>query len=180
MAQFSGRKLSLAARLLALALASKARKASDGHLYVWRGREALSKLTGLSTRSVTAARQELVESGLFLATYPASIETPDGVFDVTPGVPVLQLVENPDAFVLARGQARTSDRRDVDAETQFERLEIQKRYLRGQITIEQCRLHEAEVRRRHRQKQHAGSEAASPKGLTLCGPPTVGRKCRGG
>jgi hypothetical protein len=156
MAEFAGRNLSLAARLLALALACKARRALDGRYYVWRGRKALSKLTGLSVRSITAARHELIETGLFLATSRSSIETPDGVFDVAAGVPVLQLVENPAAFVAARDEARARDRQIVDAQTRPVRLEIQKRYLRGLLTREQCVQQEADARRQYRRDRRTG------------------------
>jgi len=156
MAAFAGRHLSLAARLLALALACKARRAVDGRFYVWRGRKALSKLTALSVRSITTARHELVEAGLFLVTYRSSIETPDGVFDVSTGVPVLQLVEDPAAFVRARDQARERDRQVVDAATRPARLEIQKRHLRGLLTREECVLQEAAARRKYRRDRRTG------------------------
>jgi hypothetical protein len=156
MAEFAGRNLSLAARLLALALACKARKAVDGRYYVWRGRKALSMLTGLSMRSVTAARHELVEAGLFVATRRPSIETSDGVFEVAVGVPVLQLVENPAAFVAARDEARARDRQLVDAQTRPIRLEIQKRYLRGLLTREQCEQQETDARRQYRRDRRTG------------------------
>jgi hypothetical protein len=156
MAQFAGRDLSLAARLLALALACKVRRASDGRYYIWRGREALSQLTGLSARSVTVARRELLEAGLFLVTYRASIETPDGVFDVTPGVPVLELVENPAAFLAVRAQARVRDRQIVDDATKFDRIKVQNRCITGQITLDDCRREEADVRRRYRRDRRAG------------------------
>lgn len=156
MAEFAGRDLSLAARLLALALACKARRALDGRYYVWRGRKALSRLTGLSVRSITVARRELVEAGLFLATYRSSIETPNGVFDVSTGVPVLQLIEDPAAFVTARDQARVRDRQAVDAETRPARLEIQKHHLRGLMTREECIQQEADVRRQYRRDRRTG------------------------
>jgi len=156
MAQFAGRDLTLAARLLALALACKARRASDGRYYIWRGREALSQLTGLSVRSVTVARRELLEAGLFLATCRESIETPEGVFDVTPGVPVLELVENPAAFLAVRAQARVRDRQIVDDATKFDRIKIQNRCITGQITLDDCRRQEADVRRHYRRDRRAG------------------------
>jgi hypothetical protein len=156
MAKFARCKLSLAARLLALTLACRARRACDGQYYVWRGRKALSKLTGLSTRCVTTARRELVEAGLFLVTYPSTIETPEGVFEIKRGVPVLQLIENPAAFVEAREAARTVDQRTVDRETQWDRLEIQRRYLRGQLSLDDCRQQEANLRRRYRRERRVG------------------------
>lgn len=180
MAAFTDRHLSLAARLLALALACKARKALDGRYYVWRGRRALSQLTGLSLRSVTAARRELLEAGLFLATYPATIETVDGVFDVTPGVPVLELVEHLEAFLPARERARANDRRVVDAATQVDRLAVQRQYIQGQLTIGQCRRQEDAIRREYRRDRAGpGGEGASPKGLTTAERDKLGRRSGG-
>ena len=152
---FDGRKLSLSARLLALVLAVKLRRMEDDQYRVWRGRKSLATLSGLSIRTVTTARQELVDAGLFVARHGIrELQGPKGrVFHVAKGVIVLELVRNVDAFLCARQRARESAKAEIEANTRFARLQIQKRCLQGEITeaervAEEARVHVTERRRR--------------------------------
>lgn len=127
------RKLSLSARLLALVLALKLRRMADGQWRVWRGRTSLAAMAGLSTTTVTTARRELVEAGLFVARRGVrELQGTTGrTFHVAKGVIVLELVRNVDAFVNARQRSREQAEAEIEAETQFPRLQIQQRCLRG-------------------------------------------------
>jgi hypothetical protein len=150
-----GRKLSLAARLLALVLAHKLRRMADGQWRVWRGRPSLAALSGLSTKTVTTARRELIEEGLFVARRGVrELQGATGrTFHVVKGVIVLELVRNVDAFLAARQHSRESAEAEIEAETQFSRLQIQQRWLRGEITEAERLEEEARVRATERQKR---------------------------
>jgi hypothetical protein len=114
-----GRELSLSARWLALVLAVKLRRMADGQWRVWRGRKSLAALAGLSIKTVTRARQELIEAGLFVAR--RGVSELHGVtgktFHVAKGVIVLELVRNVDAFLAARQRSRESAEAEIEAET---------------------------------------------------------------
>jgi hypothetical protein len=97
MKQFELVKLPIGARLLALALASRARRADDGEYYIWRGRVGLSKITGLSVRAITTARRQLIKAGLFEVVNVTAISTKHGIYHPKEGVTVLRLVRDPAA-----------------------------------------------------------------------------------
>jgi hypothetical protein len=159
------RTVSLAARLLALVLAHKARRTSSGRHVIWRGRNSLARLTGLSTKSVTKARQELLRLGLFCHVVGVQqVQAANGkTYSVARGVKVLELVRDIPAFVRAREASRERATRQVEVLTHYDRLQIQKRSLRGEISDPEridrenaIRL-EAESQRRVRCRQERSS-----------------------
>ena len=151
--------VSLAARHLALVLAVKLRLTADGHYRIWRGRSSLGRLTGLCTKSVTKARRELLEAGLFRAIKGMTeISTPSGMrHAVARGVLVLELVRDVSAFVEARDCARAENDRQIDRETALARLAEQKRCLLGEIS-------QAELERRERQIRLAAAQPYTRQG----------------
>lgn len=145
----AGGQLSLAARLLALVLAHKVRLTVEGAYVVWRGRASLAALTGLSTRSISKARRELLEGGHFRHLVGVhKIFAANGiVYPVARGVMVLELIRDRAAFLKARTLERARSAHDIEQLTHAERLEVQKQYLRDQITDSDRRMRESEIRR---------------------------------
>lgn len=154
-AAFEGRSLSVATRLLALVLAAKLRQCAGGQWLVWRGRESLAKLAHLSPRTITAARRELIEAGLFRAVRGVrTIETDSGrSFAVAKGVIVLELVMDVTAFVERRDEARKVVADEIESQTHFARIQVQKRFMNGEVDDAERRRLEDEIRRTARRNR---------------------------
>lgn len=116
---------------------------------IWRGRKSLARMANLSTKTVSKARRELLEKGLFMARPRLrAITAKDGrVFNVARGVMVLELVLDVAAFLEGRTKAREAHAKTIDHETQIERLGVQRLFLDGRIDRDEMRAREGDVRR---------------------------------
>ena len=111
------------------------RRTSDGRFLIWRGRVSLARLTGLTTRTVTSARAELLRIGLFKAVPGCTcIEAEDGtVYRVARGVRVLELVWNIPAFTSARERKRHQLSAAVENEIHAGRIDVQRAAFMGEF-----------------------------------------------
>lgn len=142
LAQATKLGLSPNARFLAIVLALLSRRMKDGSFKVWRGRESIAEIVGLSTKTVSKVRRELLDAGLFVCRWGAELITPGGQrYRAAKGVFVLELVRDPAKFASARDDARERIRRDKKAareqrlrERRPEHLKLQQDFIRDNIS----------------------------------------------
>jgi hypothetical protein len=135
----AGKRLSLAARHLAVVMASRLALTPDGRRVIWRGRASLAEISGLSIRAVTAARGQLLDAGIFCAHRQSEVTLANGKrHHIKRGLLIVELVMDPAAFVAAREKSRAVQavelERRIDEQTGDERLALQKECITDQIT----------------------------------------------
>ena len=138
-------ELSPRARHLALEYAVLLRRMADGSYQLWRGRESISKFTGLSVKTLTKIRRELLDKCLFIERWPTEHVAANGrSFPASPRVPTLELVLDPAKLALAR-EAGIENARDARTRKRAERmkskrrqvLELQRLKIKGELSDEE-------------------------------------------
>lgn len=147
-------KISPTARLLGLVLAQTMRETFDEEWVVWRGRESLAEFTGFSTKTITKARRELLKAHLIMERrggFP--IVAKNGRrFTTARGVSVIYLVMNPTAFAEGERRSMAQMEDEVREVTHADRLQVQKQMIAGEISDDERRRLEDQIRQDARRR----------------------------
>lgn len=151
------RHLSAGAKLLAMYLANHVRVMTDGKAQgwiAWPALTTLSKVLGMSVKTVSTARQQLERAGLVKIKKNVPTIEADGKVYHTRGLHVMELVRDVQTFVQARDAARARERAATDAATHEDRVRgPQRRLLAGEIDAAERERQERQMKTEHRRSK---------------------------